>query len=164
MRASIRVFTAAVIGALLASGTGLALATQQDDPAAEPPSIMEDFSYPGATQVLAQRGITLISGDGHIMLVSCGASGLIEVRSSGNTADKDPDPGHYCFKVTGSTGTLTLTIPNAYQVKGDNHAVTATVTVANTTSTVAVATNTWTGIGLGSGPDPATLLQLDAKS
>lgn len=164
MRASTHVVAAAMFGVLLASGTGWALAAQQDDPINEPPSIVEDFSYPGAAQILAQRGITVISGDGHIMLVSCGASGLIEVRSSGNTADKDPDPGHYCFKVTGSTGTLALTIPNAYQVKGDSHAVTATVTVKNTTNTVPVATNTWTGIGLGSGPDPATLLQLDATS
>jgi hypothetical protein len=162
--ALIGILTIGTIGTLLVSGAGIAPAAEQADPSDAQPSIVEDYGYPGSAQILAQRGITLIRGDGHIMLVPCDGLGLIEVRSASAPADKDPDPGHYCFKVTGTTGSLTLDIPNAYQVKGDNHAVTATITVKDETSTVAVDKNGWTGIGLGSGPDPATLLKLDATT
>lgn len=152
------------IGTLLASGGTTAPAAEQAEPSDPQPSLVEDYSYPGSAQILAQRGITLIRGDGHITLVACGGPNLVEVRSSNSPADKDPDPGHYCFKVTGTSGNLTLDIPNAFQVKGDSHAVTATITVNNETNTVAVTKNSWTGIGLGSGPNPATLLKLDATS
>ncbi|MCO1577894.1 hypothetical protein M8C13_19250 [Crossiella sp. SN42] len=151
--------------AVLASGVGLVAASaQQGDQPDKQPSSVESFGYPGAAKVLAQRGIKLLKGDGHIMLAACGAPGLIEVRSTSVPGDKDPDPGHFCFTVTGATGWLTLNIPNAYQIKGNDHSVTATVTVKDKTSTVPVERNGWTGIGLGSGPDPATLLELRAAS
>lgn len=164
MRAPIRLLTVCATGAILCSGAGLAIAAQQDDSVADQPSIVEDFSYPEAAQVLAQRGIAIVSGDGHMTLAQCGSIGLIEVRSTNATGDNDPDPGHFCFKVSGPTGSLTVNIPNAYQVKGDSHTVTATITVKNTTSTVSIDKNGWTGIGVGSGPDPATLLELDATT
>jgi hypothetical protein len=164
MRALTRILTISASGVLLVSGAGLAIAAQQSDPSDAQPSIVEDYSYPGSTQILAQRGITLIRGDGHMVLVPCGGLSLIEVRSTNASADKDPDPGHYCFKVTGATGSLSVNIPNAYQVKGDDHAVTATITVKDKTNTVPVNKNGWTGIGLGTGPDPATLLELNAAS
>lgn len=164
MRALTRILSIVAGTALALSGAGLALASQQSDSDADAPTIVEDYTYPGAAQVLAQRGITIVSGDGHLTRVACGATDLIEVRSAGVPADLDADPGHYCFKVNGTRGSLTLTIPNAYQVKGDNHVVTATITVDSATSTVPITKNTWTGIGLGAGPDPATLLELDATS
>ncbi|MDI3424356.1 hypothetical protein [Streptomyces luteolus] len=38
--------------------------------AAEMPVAIEDFNYPGANKLLAERGITLKRGDGHITLTS----------------------------------------------------------------------------------------------
>jgi hypothetical protein len=127
------------------------------------PGLVEDFSYPGAQQILSDRGILLISGDGHLQLVRCGQAGWIEVRAS-TTADHDSDPGHYCFKATGPTAYLKLQLADAYQVKGDDHAVKATVSVKGQTSTVDVDRNGWTGIGFGApgGNDPAMLLELRA--
>lgn len=162
--ALIGILAIGTIGNLLISGANIAPAAEQTGPSDPQPSLVEDYSYPGSAQVLAQRGITLIRGDGHITMVACGAPNLVEVRSSNVPADKDPDPGHYCFNVAGTSGSLTLDIPNAFQVKGDGHTVTATITVNDQTSTVAVTKNGWTGIGVGSGPNPATLLKLEAMS
>jgi hypothetical protein len=128
------------------------------------PSIVEDYSYPGAAQVLHDRALTLISGDGHIMLADCASqTGLLQVHAF-NSADHSSDPGHYCFKVSGPNGYLRMTVPYAYQIRGDDHTVQATVTINGQDSTVAVAKNNWTGIGEGAGTDPATLVELRASS
>ncbi|MFC0541441.1 hypothetical protein [Kutzneria chonburiensis] len=157
--------TTAVVGTVAALSVGASMAdrqTAQDDSGM--PSAVEDFSYPGAAKILADRGIKLISGDGHLMLVNCvNVAGLIEVHSF-NSNDHGSDPGHYCFQVSGPTGYLKLELVDAYQVKGDNHAVQATVTVDGQSSTVSVAKNGWTGIGVGAGTDSATLLELKASS
>jgi hypothetical protein len=163
MRVGTRILAISISTIWLASSGVLPAAGEfsvQDDAQS---SLVEDYKYPGAGQIFAQRGIRLIKGDGHLMLVACGQSGLIEVRSADAPNDTDSDPGHYCFKATAPFGDLSLNIPNAYQVKGDDHSVTATITVNNQTSTVPIDKNVWTGIGLGSGPDPATLLRLTAK-
>ncbi|KDN20891.1 hypothetical protein [Amycolatopsis rifamycinica] len=130
-----------------------------------PPPIVEDYSYPGAAQILQDRAIKLISGDGHIVLVACGSQpGLLELHAY-NSADHDRDPGHYCFKVSGPTGYLRLEVPNAYQLLGDNqHAVQATVEINGQTSTVPISKTGWTGIGEGAGTDPSTLLELRASA
>ncbi|TCO62266.1 hypothetical protein [Actinocrispum wychmicini] len=165
MRRGPRVFVLSIGCLWLAAGGALAAAdqprAQKVDPAQT--TLVEDFAYPGAGEILARRGITLVKGDGHLLLVACGQPGLIEVMSTDVPHDTDPDALHYCFKASVPFGDLTLTIPNAYQVKGDDHSVTATVTVQNQTSTVPIDKNTWTGIGISSGPDPATLLRLTAK-
>ncbi|MFD8494871.1 hypothetical protein [Amycolatopsis sp. NPDC059657] len=144
---------AAVVGASVS-----AIAAPADD---TQPSAVEDGAYPGADQILRDRGITLISGDGHLQLTTCGLPGLVEVHADANQ-DHDRDPGHFCFKVSGPTGYLKLQIADAYQVMGDDHSVQATVTVKGQTSTVNVAKHGWTGIGVGAGPDPAMLVELKA--
>ncbi|MDH6120015.1 hypothetical protein [Kitasatospora sp. GAS204B] len=49
---------------------------------ATPPSAVEDFSYPGAAQILASQNITLKSGDGHILLTDCASGGnLVQLYS-----------------------------------------------------------------------------------
>ncbi|WP_290061038.1 hypothetical protein [Amycolatopsis solani] len=168
MRARARITALASAGAVLAiAGTafGASAAIGASSPADDtPPPIVEDYSYPGAAKILQDRALTLISGDGHITLVACGpASGLLEVHAY-NSADHSSDPGHYCFKVTGSTGYLRLEVPFAYQVKGDNHTVQATVEINGQNSTVPVSKNGWTGIGEGAGTDPSTLLELRASA
>ncbi|MET8750872.1 hypothetical protein ABZW32_12350, partial [Streptomyces sp. NPDC004667] len=55
---------------------------------------IEDFGYPNADKILAERGITLKRGDGHIVLADCGsATDLLEVWSRANEK--------ICFRVTG---------------------------------------------------------------
>jgi hypothetical protein len=165
MRAMTRTLVAlAVTGTALTVAASTSAASGPTTANDSPSSLVEDFSYPGASTILADRGITLISGDGHLVLVNCtGSTGLIEVHAS-NSADHSNDPGHYCFRVNGSGGDVKLQLTDAYQVKGDSHAVQATLTVDGQASTVNVAKNGWTGIGVGAGADSATLLELKASS
>ncbi|WP_052373016.1 hypothetical protein [Amycolatopsis taiwanensis] len=156
-----------VVGVALISGTATAITSAPTVNAAsdgDQPSIVEDYSYPGADKVLQDRGITLISGDGHIILVNCvGHTGVIEVYSDNSPDDHSTDPGHYCFQVSGPTGDLKLQIPYAFQAKGDDqdaHNVQATVTINGTPSTVNVDKHGWTGFGEGAGQDPATLVEI----
>ena len=164
MRAISRALLAiAVAGAAVAVSVGASTAARQTAQSADgQPTIVEDFSYPGADKIFTDRAIKLISGDGHLLLVDCtNVSSLIEVRAS-NVADHGSDPGHYCFKVNGPSGDLKLELVNAYQVKNDSHNVQATVSVDGKTSTVTV--TGWTGIGVGDSMDAATLLELKASS
>jgi hypothetical protein len=168
MRNRARFISVAAAGAALAaagsafSASAATGAAPADD---TPPPIVEDYSYPGAAKIFQDRAITLISGDGHIVLVTCGSqAGLLELHAF-NSADHDRDPGHYCFKVTGPAGYLRLEVPNAYQLLGDNqHTVQATVEINGQTSTVPIAKAGWTGIGEGAGTDPSTLLELRASA
>ena len=164
MRTPARFIAVAAAGAALAvagSAASASAAAPADD---TPPPIVEDYTYPGAAKILQDRAIKLISGDGHITLVTCGPAGLLELHAY-NSADHDRDPGHYCFKLSGPTGYLRLEVPNAYQLLGDNqHTVQATVEINGQTSTVPIAKTGWTGIGEGAGTDPSTLLELRASA
>ncbi|GAA1231160.1 hypothetical protein GCM10009665_21900 [Kitasatospora nipponensis] len=118
---------------------------------------VEDFSYPGAAQILADRGITLKSGDGHIVLADCASgSNLVQLFSRVAT------PSEVCFQVTGPTGYLSLEIPQVYNIKGDDHAIKATLNTAGTVSSVDVPKNTWTPVGEGNTSGATTLLELNA--
>lgn len=144
-------------GAAVLAGTEIVSATQADSPAtAEPPPIVEDYSYPGAAAIFAERGIKLISGDGHIMLTDCtpGNSGLIAVSSSQLT-------DQFCFKVSGPVGNLKLFVPEVYSIKGDSHSATATVTGPSGDQTTPIKKDSWTPINKGDG---ATLLELKVWS
>ncbi|MGM1064163.1 hypothetical protein, partial [Saccharothrix sp. Mg75] len=151
----------AVVLSLLTGGAVALGQTGGDQPATEQSPLVEDFSYPGADAIFARRGIRLVKGDGNITLVACGGAGLIEVRRSGaEDVDDDPDPGHYCFQVRGTSGYLELEVPDTFQIKGNNQVVKATVTVDEETSDVSIEKNTWTGVGYGVGDGPAVLLAL----
>jgi hypothetical protein len=117
-----------------------------------PPSIVEDISYPGAEKILAERGITLIIGDGHIQLADCvpGGVGQLVARS---TAFNDP----ICFKATGP-GWLTVSIPEVFSIKGDSHTGTATVTTDKGTQTTVLKKEFWNPINAGDG---GTLIKLE---
>ena len=89
---------AAVLGSagVLASA---AVTAHADDP--QQPSLEETYDYPGADAILAGRGIRLIKGDGHITLATCASgTGQAEVWSRSK--------GQFCFRITGSSGWLTL--------------------------------------------------------
>nr|WP_198151527.1 hypothetical protein [Kibdelosporangium sp. MJ126-NF4] len=135
-------------------------------PEETPPHTVEDTTYPGAAQILAQRGIKLIGGDGSIVLVDCGPTGLIEVRST--------EKGRICFKARtiywGSrypmVNYIAMEIPSVYTIKGDEKDVEATLTVNNQSKVYAIEKNAWTPVGEGAGPGnpPETLLQIRAAT
>ncbi|GEC09735.1 hypothetical protein SSP24_73900 [Streptomyces spinoverrucosus] len=100
---------------------------------------VEDFNYPGADKILAEQGITLKRGDGHIVLSECGAAGLLEVWA--RNSDK------ICFRTTGDSGYLTLEIPSVYSIKGNDYAAQVDMTVDGTEQSYDIARNTWTPVG-----------------
>lgn len=80
---------------------------------------MEDYSYPGAAKIEAERGIKLISGDGRIMLSDCdGNPDLIKVEAL--TED-------VCFAVKGDTGWLSLRLDAVFLVAAGDQDVAVTV-------------------------------------
>lgn len=159
----------AALGAALTAGvvtmtTGSAAGSvsgpaAQQQPAEEPPSIVEDYTYPGANKILQERGILLRKGDGNILLVECDNSGqLMEVWSRSK--------GKFCFRIAPRGGYLTLEVPEVYLAKGDDHAIQVAVAEKGSTKHYDVARNGWTSIGEGTDPDngPATLLEIRAAA
>ncbi|WP_405008350.1 trypsin-like serine protease [Kitasatospora purpeofusca] len=123
------------------------------------PALVENYVHPGAASILADRHITVRSGDGHIQLVDCAAgSNLLRLYSRAAT------PSETCFRITGPTGSLQLEIPKVYSIKGDaDHSVTATFTSDGNPVYVGVPKNTWTQVGEGNpGGSSTTLLELNA--
>ncbi|MFF7280632.1 hypothetical protein [Streptomyces griseorubiginosus] len=122
-------------GAQAAPQTAVTTATATDMPAA-----VEDFTYPGAAKVLADRGITLKRGDGHITLVGCSEAWNIKIESR-------LDNGGYCFRTTARTGFLTLELPDAYGVWTEDHPVEATLTAEGKETVVNVPTDDYQPVG-----------------
>ncbi|WP_073490028.1 hypothetical protein [Streptoalloteichus hindustanus] len=123
-----------------------------------PPPLVEDYSYPGAAKILQERGITLIKGDGHILLMDACPSdltGVLAVRSRGS------NPA--CFQVRGTTGYLTMKIPNVIFVKGTANTVSATVSNANGEKSYAIRKEEWTEVGEAANDPASTLLSLSVK-
>jgi hypothetical protein len=163
--------TAAAIGAAVSAGTLVAQASQQALPD-EQPSLVEDFSYPGAQGIQATTGVVLISGDGHILFADCNTPpanniGLMQVHTIDEIGTNHD--GRICFKVTASTGRLELRIPAVYEIRGDGqvagtgHQATAGLTTDDgTRTTVAVNPSGSTPVGVGASPGnkPTTLLTL----
>jgi hypothetical protein len=149
--------------ALVATGLTLACdaATGNASPAAPaadvPPPIIEDFAYPGAAEILRDRGILLRTGDGHILLVDCPSNidYLIVLQSREN--------GRVCFDSTGYHGSLTMEIPSVYLAKGSQfpYAKLTTTTAAGVRNAMWLDPNGWTSVGEGTGGDPTTVLQID---
>lgn len=119
--------------ALAATG-GVVLVTTTSSSAAEDAttetSLVEDYTHPGAETILAQHGLKLFKGDGHIVFDSvrtydeteC-ATGMLQIeKSTPNTA---PYGTYYCFKTIGTTGFLTLEVPGTIGVRAGDEALTA---------------------------------------
>jgi hypothetical protein len=156
--------TAAAVGTVLAVS---AAAHADADAAAVPADLVEDFNYPGAAQVLTDRGIKLLRGDGHLTLADCGAdpdhaaNNLIVVQSFD---DDFPNGPSFCFQAVGTTGVLTMEIPNVYLVRSDaSRVVAAKVSVADEPTVVEteqVDPLEWQGVGIGQERGEAVLLEL----
>jgi hypothetical protein len=141
----------AAAAAFFAFGTGAAQAgadaTAQADEA--PPFAIEDFNYPQAAQIQAERGFLLKRGDGHIVLLAeCPADttdpDLLRLAARGQ-----PGSGYVCFRVSGNTGHLTLEMPSVYGVRTGNFdsEVVLTPDDGTTTKTYDVPPNTFAGVG-----------------
>ncbi|MFI1455962.1 hypothetical protein [Streptomyces roseus] len=59
---------------------------------------VEDFSYPDAAKIQAEKGIVLKRGDGNIVLTSCDGSQDLMVNTRSGQKD-------YCFDVKGKPAT-----------------------------------------------------------
>lgn len=120
------------------------------------PGLEENYDYPSADKILAERGVRLLKGDGHILLADCDSPELVEVWGRGRAK--------LCFRIKGSQGSLTLEIPEVYLIKADNHTLTVKVTVGGATTSVALKKNEWSPIGEGNPESgPATLVELRAS-
>lgn len=112
----------------------------------EPGYAVEDFAYPQADEILAERGFLLKSGDGHIVLADCGPAGLLEIwaRDQGD---------RICFRVTGDSGHLSLELPAVYAIRGNDYTSTADMTVDGEETSFDVPPNTWTPVGESADPE-----------
>lgn len=136
-------------------------------------SIVEDYAYPGAAEILATQNVRLLSGDGHIVIVDCatppvGDIGLLKVRTTDETIGAD-GIGRVCFQVTSPSGWLNLEVPGVYEIRGDGqrtgtgHEVTAELeTDEGDEVTVDIDPDGSTQVGLGADPNasPTMLLRL----
>ncbi|WP_327684389.1 hypothetical protein [Streptomyces sp. NBC_00467] len=101
---------------------------------------VEDFAYPQADKILAEKNIVLKRGDGHITYVDCASgTGFLEVWA--RAKDK------ICFKVVGNSGWLTLEIPAVYTIKGNDYTTEVDMTVGTETKSFDIAKNSWTSVG-----------------
>jgi hypothetical protein len=136
------------------------------------PGTVEDGSYPGAARILAERGITVVAGNGLITLADCGVPGTIQLFSG--------EKGLICFKVRiWRAGDLTtfpdvvpilnsfvvLNIPDVYVIKGARDvSQQAKLTVDDQTKIYDIRPDEWTPVGEGVQPEnpPETLVELRA--
>jgi Trypsin/F5/8 type C domain len=96
------------------------------------PSTVETYDYPGADQILAQHGLTLFRGDGHILFVTSRPfsegvqcdPGQVQVEMA---MASPPFGVYYCFRTVGTQGYLTLRVPGTFIVRGGDRALQATV-------------------------------------
>ncbi|MBG0851845.1 hypothetical protein I2W78_08300 [Streptomyces spinoverrucosus] len=101
---------------------------------------VEDYNYPQADRILAEKNIVLKRGDGHITLVDCASgTGFLEVWA--RSKDK------ICFQVSGNSGWLTMEIPSVYGVKGNDYATQVDMTVGTEEKSFDIAKNAWTAVG-----------------
>ncbi|MFF4189318.1 hypothetical protein ACFYZ9_39640 [Streptomyces sp. NPDC001691] len=121
----------------------------------EMPSTTEDFNYPDAAKIQAEKGITLKRGDGHIVLSSCDGTEDIKVLSK--TGQKD-----YCFAVKAKAGYVTLELARAYGIWTKAAPVKTTIKDPDGDTTVINApANAFTGYGEATAERiPTSLIEL----
>ncbi|MFB7126592.1 hypothetical protein [Kitasatospora sp. NPDC056273] len=145
---------AAVTATALAGATTLAAAdTTPADNSAAPPAV-EDFAYPGAAAITK---VKLLRGDGHILLGECSKPNQIQVWTM---APGNPD-NQICFTVSGTTGSLTLELPQVFAIQtSGGHAVRAGLTDGTTQQTLDVPKDGFQPVGKGSNGNATSLLEL----
>lgn len=124
------------VAVLLSGGAAVADAEVQS-------SLVEDFAYPGAEAILAEHGLTVLTGDGHIEFessalieddVQCAVDAIqVEADVEGNG-----DSRFYCFRTSGERGFLTLRIPHTFLLRSGSETVTATAQLPGADKVVTV--------------------------
>ncbi|MFJ5707262.1 hypothetical protein [Streptomyces sp. NPDC093105] len=136
--------TVTVAGALAwAVVAGRPAAAPHSEPVAEtgPGYAIEDYNYPDADKILAEQGLVLKRGDGHIVLADCGSDVNLLRFLARDRAD-------VCFKVTADTGYLTLEIPSVHGVRTDDSVNTHLAMTAEGDSVeYDIPAKTWEGVG-----------------
>ncbi|MGW2634417.1 hypothetical protein ACWC2K_34610 [Streptomyces chattanoogensis] len=131
--------TLLLAGAAHAAGTRTPAAPEPEE-AAPMPAAVEDFSYPDAAKILAEKNLKLKRGDGHIILAECGSSpDLLQFIGR----DRDD----FCFRVTGSKGYLSLEVPAVTGVQTKDHTAHVEMTVDDRTKSYDIGKNKWQGVG-----------------
>ncbi|RJQ89677.1 hypothetical protein [Amycolatopsis panacis] len=145
--------TIAIVGAGVAHG-GIATQAEAAD---EPSSLVEDYNYPGRDEILAEKHVKLLQGDGRILLADCGED-VIEVRSR--------EIGTVCFRSTGAEGWLTVEIPRVYLGKADSHTVGMRLTDNGKTEDHTLKPQEYApfGEGVDNQHAPTVLLKITTKS
>ncbi|MFJ9596004.1 hypothetical protein ACIRS3_24990 [Streptomyces virginiae] len=120
---------------------------QPSDPAAAPVAdagpgyAVEDYNYPNADKILAEQGIVLKRGDGHIVLADCRSEENLLKFLARDRAD-------VCFKVIGDEGFLTLEIKSVHGVRTDDSGNThLAMTAENNRVEYNIPAKTWEGVG-----------------
>ncbi|MFB7177325.1 hypothetical protein ACFCYI_06435 [Streptomyces sp. NPDC056257] len=130
----------ALAWAVLAGGQPSSATTE---PVADPGPgyAVEDYNYPNADKILAEQGIVLKRGDGHIVLADCRSEENLLKFLARDRAD-------VCFKVTGNEGFLTLEIKSVHGVRTDASANThLAMTAENDRVEYNIPAKTWEGVG-----------------
>ncbi|SES21246.1 hypothetical protein SAMN04487983_103655 [Streptomyces sp. yr375] len=123
-----------------------------------PGYLVEDYNYPGADAIKAQKGIVLKRGDGHITLADCASStGLMEVYS--RKGEK------ICFRATGPSGYLSLEIPSVYGVKGEaDHEAAVQLTTDGATQSIDVGKGEWKAAGEAADPEGRAFVLVEIRT
>lgn len=108
---------------------------------AAPGYAVEDYNYPKADEILAQQGILLKRGDGHIVLADCASeANLLRFLAR--------DREDVCFKVTGDEGFLTLELNSVHGVRTDDSVNThLEMTAEDDRVEYDIPAETWEGVG-----------------
>ncbi|MFF3013703.1 MULTISPECIES: hypothetical protein [unclassified Streptomyces] len=102
---------------------------------------IEDYNYPNADKVLAEQGIVLKRGDGHIVLADCRSEENLLKFLARDRAD-------VCFKVIGDEGFLTLELKSVHGVRTDDSGNThLAMTAENDRVEYNIPAKTWEGVG-----------------
>ncbi|MEU0910628.1 hypothetical protein [Streptomyces althioticus] len=129
----------ALAWAVLAQGAAGSPAEAVADDA--PGYAVENYAYPDADRILADRDIVLKRGDGHIVLADC-AAGADQLRFLAR------DREDVCFEVTAGTGFLTLELPAVHGVRTDDSANThLEMTAEDDQVEYDIPADTWAGVG-----------------
>ncbi|MBP0461840.1 hypothetical protein [Streptomyces montanisoli] len=147
-----------------AAGGGAATASAHGDGASvkavaadAPGYAVEDFNYPQADKILAEKHIVLKRGDGHITLADCAnGTGQLQFYSLEND--------EVCFNVTGDSGWLTLELPSVYGVDGNDYTTQVDMTTDDEKKTFDVPANSWTPIGQSADPDGRQFMLVEIRS
>lgn len=119
------VLAGTVCGLAVLSGAGVSYAAADaSDPGDQPPSIVEDYGYPGAAEIEQKYGIKPISGDGGIVVEDC-AKATNPIRVIHRTGE---GMATVCFQVLKPAGYLQLEVQNGVSIlAGSRDGVTAKV-------------------------------------